>query len=132
MMTWDSPGSLEIDIVFGVLPALYLGVLSILGFLYAANLFFLPESKVWILELMALTGVGAISTYVMIYVTFARGKTTHKSIFIACLTMGIVVELVLIFAAKSFFEMSSPIPFKPALIAISIVAIKHIVMLTRA
>lgn len=132
MMTWDSPGSLEIDIVFGVLPALYLGVLSILGFLYAANLFFLPESKVWILELMALTGVGAISTYGMIYVTFARAKTTHKSIFIACLTMGIAVELVLIFAAKSFFEMSSPIPFKPALIAISIVAIKHIVMLTRA
>ena len=61
MMTWDSPGSLEIDIVFGVLPALYLGVLSILGFLYAANLFFLPESKVWILELMALTGVGKTS-----------------------------------------------------------------------
>jgi hypothetical protein len=129
MMTWNSPLSIGFDILFGALPALYLGVTSIVFCYLTIRNMAHPENQ-WLL--LAFTVCGIIAAYSMVHVSIARAKTKNRNFFIACLALGVVTAGFTEYVAKTQLTVNSIYPFQYVLIAISIVAIKHIAMLTRA
>jgi uncharacterized membrane protein SirB2 len=129
MIAWNSPVSVGFDILFGVLPALYLGVASIVFCYFTIQNIAHPENQ-WLL--LVFTVCGIIAAYSMIHVSVARARTKNKNFFITCLALGIVTAGFTEYIAKTQLTVNSIYPLQYVLIAISIVAIKHIVMLTRA
>ena len=128
-MTWNSPLSVGFDILFGVLPALYLGALSVVFCYLTIRNMAHPENQGLVL---AWTACGLIASYSMVHVSITRAKTKHKHFLIACLALGIITAAFTKYITQTQLTIPNIDPLQYVLIAISIVAIKHIAMLTRA
>jgi uncharacterized membrane protein len=125
MIAWNSPLSIGFDIVFGVLPALFLGVLSLLFCFSVLKNMAYSESQAFALTWSV---CGIVATYSMVHVSITRTKTKNKILFIACLALGIATAAFTTHEEAKFFSTNLfQLP-----VFISIVAIKHIIMLTRA
>jgi hypothetical protein len=141
-MTWNSPLSVGFDILFGVFfTGIPFTALCAIGVFYAfAEVLALftsgPKDPLGVLLDLSVSLAGLLGTLSVIYVTFARGNTPAKPVFIAALVLGILAS----FAAPIFFaanaEKFGTDLFSKLVIALElpivIVAIKHIFMLTRA
>jgi hypothetical protein len=142
MIAWNSPLSVGFDILFGVFfTGIPFAALSAFGLYYAlaavpALFTDGPKDPQGILIYSTAGLVGLIGSLSVIYVTFARGSTPAKPIFIAGLGLGILASLIapIFFAlnAEKFGTNLFSKLFIAAEIPIVIVAIKHIFMLTRA
>jgi hypothetical protein len=160
MLTWNSPLSIGFDVVLGVLPALMLSVFGALGVFGAILDFFGPsdaavrshltaqgydsgEIKMSIAEIYrtspeeGLIGfLGLITCLAMIVVTLKRSRVQPKWLYTVGLFLGVCIVAYTIFetfilnvtASKPANVLSN---FYLVLVPIMIVAIKHIVMLTR-
>jgi hypothetical protein len=137
MMTWHSPISIGFDILFGVLPALYLVFVCVLLLLDPE----LPRA-IGPAPSMLVSGysvLGLIASMGLIYVSVARGKTQHKPILKVVLVAGVALAFLVplslwisnfINRIDSVYQL---IGFVSAVeTPVVIVAIKHIFMLTRA
>jgi hypothetical protein len=141
MMTWNSPLSVGFDILFGVFfTGIPLAALSAFGLYYAlASVPALftngPKDPLGILAFSSIGLVGLIGSVSVIYVTFARGNTPAKPVFIAGLGIGILASLIApVFFALNAEKFGTNLFSKlviAAEIPIVIVAIKHVFMLTR-
>jgi hypothetical protein len=129
MMAWNSRLSIGFDILFGILPALYLGVTSIVFSYLTIQNTALTENQ-WLF--LAFTVCGIAAAYSMVHVSATRAKTKNRNVFIACLALGILTAGFTEYVAKTQLTINSIYPLQYVLVAISIVAIKHIFMLTRA
>jgi hypothetical protein len=138
MLTWKSPISIGFDIVFGVLPAIYLALVS------STLLFSLDSRQIFsdligTLTIFSIGLIGLVTTLSLIYVIFTRENTLNRTIFKATLGLGVFLAvfvpaflwiLNLINRSTSAY---SVIEFIIAVeIPIVIVAIKHIYLLSRA
>jgi hypothetical protein len=127
MIAWNSPLNTGFDIVFGVLPALY-GILSIVGFMISPNNLENLKNPFLTLSLM---GGGAVSAFGVIRVTFARESASPKQFYVVILVIGLFIALTSSVLLSESFTVLMPEAFRFCFISISIVAIKHIIMLTR-
>jgi hypothetical protein len=137
LMTWNSWLSFGFDLIFGVLPALYLAFVCLLLLLD-------PELRraIGTAPSMIVSGysvLGLIASIGLIYVSLARGKTQHKPILKVVLAAGMALAFLvplslwisnLINGIDSVYQL---IGFIAAVeTPVVIVAIKHIFMLARA
>jgi hypothetical protein len=137
MMTWKSPISIGFDILFGVLPALYLVFVCLLLLLD-------PELRRAIgpapsMIISSYSVLGLVTSIGLIYVSFARGGTQHKPILKVVLTAGVMLAFLIPFSLwiSNFINRIDNAYQLIGFIAavetpVVIVAIKHIFMLTRA
>jgi hypothetical protein len=137
MMTWKSPLSIGFDVVFGLLPGIYLAFVSLV-------VLFDPELGRAItsperLLFSSIGVVGLIALTALMYVSLARGNTRHKPVFKIILGAGIALALfvpTLLFGMNIINDLDSPTGLIGFIAAVEtpvvIVAIKHIIMLTRA
>jgi hypothetical protein len=133
MLTWNSPLSTGFDFIFGFLPALALGAMCLAGLYF---LFLLPPSEDRISLDFVFFGVGGfLACCSMVLVTFQRQKTQLKWLHIAMLAIGV---LLVGYYVKSSGIWASGVGYKNVFysfspfISIALIAIKHIIMLTRA
>jgi hypothetical protein len=143
MLTWNSPFSVGFDILFGLLPCILIVSASFLALLIYGPVLLLsvfspesltpPEANAMIaepsvkesLELFPMAICSLITGLMLIIVTIFRQKTTRKSLVILSLLLGLGFAF---FTTYSY----SDVGFKLFLTLPAIVAIKHIIMLTRA
>jgi hypothetical protein len=143
MMTWNSPLSIGLDFFLGFLPALPLLFVSLMGCIIAGQefpTFFLPANQQPRDSLGLNTFVtalgGAFACISLIVVTVWRTRTKAKWLFILGLSIGVFI------AARVFVQplivslvQRTEVGFSPFIllaVPISAIAVKHIVMLTRA
>jgi hypothetical protein len=148
MMTWNSTSSIAVDWIFGCAPAILLGVICVL-LLYKtlASPYAVWDSSVGYsshtptdsFPLLASTVLLCLST---VFVTIRRERTKPKWLHIGVLSLGVILVVVLLslsgiaFLQSASGQSTEGLQFSVAVllpyISISIVAIKHIIMLTRA
>jgi hypothetical protein len=156
MMTWNSPLSVGFDILFGFLPSILLLILCVLGIFYGSaelisslnppsvirpfdptvdqddeSFTLSPEESRRIL-ILSLGGIFASAS--MIFVTFRRQNAQPKPLLILSLCTGLSIVVFQFYSMWSTANSTFDSAFvHPAIyLGISIVAIKHIIMLTRA
>ena len=130
LWSWNSPLSIGFDVIFGLIPAVFFGICSGFGLFAAINL----GLKSWeFVGLVILGIIGLIACYSLIHVTVTRGNSKSKFLFRNFIAVGLVsVVVVMIFALTIGFANFDVFLVLLLLISISIVAIKHIIMLSRA
>jgi hypothetical protein len=148
MMTWNSTSSIAVDWIFGCAPAILLGAICVL-LLYStltspyavweSSAGYSSHTPTETFPLLASTGLLCLST---VFVTMRREKTKPKWLHIGVLSLGVILVVVLLGRSGIAFLQSASgqsmdgLRFSVAVllpyISISIVAIKHIIMLTRA
>jgi hypothetical protein len=142
MSTWNSPLSMSFDILFGVLPCILIVSASFFALLIYGPVLLLsvlspesltpPEANAMIaepsvkesLELFPMAICSLIAGLMLIIVTIVRQKSTRKSLVILSLLLSLGFAF---FTTYSYAEVG----FKLFLALPAIVAIKHIIMLTR-
>jgi hypothetical protein len=140
MLNWDSPLSIGFDFLFGLIPAMYWGLMSFFGIILSLvsipDLLFGRLSSSWGVKEYFESFFGFYACISMFYITIQRSRAVKKRIFILGLSTGIIVCFVSFFAPPTTIQYDLTnsaalflllITFLPA-----IVAIKHIIMLTRA
>jgi hypothetical protein len=137
LMTWNSWLSFGFDLIFGVLPALYLAFVCLLLLLD-------PELRRAIgpAPSMIVSGysvLGLIASIGFIYVSLARGKTQHKPILKVVLAAGVALAFLVpssLWISNFINRIDNVYQLIGFIFAVEtpvvIVAIKHIIMLTRA
>ncbi len=134
-MSWNSPSSVAIDFVFGVLPALFCGFWAAIG-CWITGLLFMRQNKAddvdfFIIFCISLSGLLACLS--LIYVTFARENTRSKVLHTIFLVLGIVTSILLLIFPSPVNLVQSLNSFFPYLaISLVLIAAKHIFMLSRA
>ena len=127
--SWNSPLSIGFDVIFGVIPAVGFGFISFILFIYSVKTPSPQNLQSFLLPLILGLG-GSVASAELIFITFNRRAKIDKRITIFFLLFGIFFALYIFYISlrylNSIFVVSS------ALISISIVAIKHILMLSRA
>ena len=138
LWTWNSPLSIGFDILFGVLPAVLLGFYGITyGFINPIGLLFMNsrfQDAPLYLGVACLGLGGFLACLSLIWVTFQRTKIKRISALFYGLWLGFVVAFFILIWSFSqpryyfrdifmFFALLSPVV---------VVAIKHIIMLSRA
>jgi hypothetical protein len=137
MMTWKSPISLGFDLLFGVLPALYLVFVCLLLLLDPDFRRAIGPAPSFIVSIFSVLGL--IASIGLIYVSLARGKTQHKPILRVVLAAGVALAFLVpssLWISNLINRIDSAYQLIGFIAAVEtpvvIVAIKHIVMLTRA
>jgi hypothetical protein len=137
-MTWNSPLSIGFDWFFGMLPAAYWAYLSFFGSFF--SIIFIPQlilnpnpGSLWGINEILKSFIGLYACVSMFYVTIKRSRVVKKWISIFGLLCGIILSF-FVLPISLASDWRNPIFFSYALITFSpaIVAIKHIIMLTRA
>jgi hypothetical protein len=130
LMTWNSWLSFGFDLIFGVLPALYLMILC--GALLSLIPYLDPITR-WVTSSAAVLGL--ITSFAVIYVSLARGNTRHKPVLKNLLMAGVTLALVVPVSLIGL-DATGRNDWIGLIVAVEtpvvIVAIKHIFMLTRA
>ena len=132
MMTWNSPLSIGLDVVFGVIPAIIFGFYS---FIFSAMAFLAltSTSQIYLTNFTTLAlGFLSLSSYLSIfYVTATRNKVRNK---IICLFLLVFCIFYSAWTGIRFVSLQESWRTLALLGSISVilVAIKHIIMLTRA
>jgi hypothetical protein len=119
MLTWNSPLSVGLDFMFGLFPAVYVGYISLLGALLSTGIKQYFQSF-----------LGFFACFSMFYVTLHRSQVGKKQILIfglLCFVFLAIFPNLNRFTWKEFDIFYTIVFVSPA-----IVAIKHIIMLTRA
>jgi hypothetical protein len=148
MIAWNSPSSIAIDWIFGCTPAILLGAICVLLFyktlaspiaVWDSSVGYISYTPTDSFPLLASTGLLCLST---VFVTMRREKTKPKWLHIGLLSLGVILVVVLLgrfgiaFLQSTSGQSTEGLRFSVAVllpyISISIVAIKHIFMLTRA
>ena len=140
---WNSRVSIIFDWVFGVLPALAFGLLSLYGIAVTAYLFVMaqvdqgrnPSDFNFLIAIFFLSLGGLLGCFSLILVTIKRSRITRKSFYIAGLLCGIaaaVFTLYSVMTAQPFIDQPSYYYLAAAVVSITLVAVKHIIMLARA
>ena len=141
--TWNSRASIIFDWVFGVLPALAFGLLSLYGIAITVYLFVMaqvnqgrnPSDFNFVIGIFLLSLGGLLGCSSLILVTSKRSSITRKPFQITGLLFGIAAAtfaLYWVMTVQPFVDDPNYYYFATALVSISIVAVKHIVMLVRA
>jgi hypothetical protein len=144
MLTWNSPFSVGFDILFGVIPCIFIVFSCFTVILFTGNVLlrsaFFPESLTPLdantmftleptlkesLEQFPLAILSSIACFSLIVVSISRQRTSQKLWTILSLLLGCGTAAFLIYSL-------STIEFRLFLTLPAIVAIKHIIMLTRA
>ena len=129
LWSWNSPLSIGFDVIFGVIPAIVFGYLSLFPLTY-----YLLNFQGFSLTL---SGLGELlfgffwnfanffACFFLIYITFNRTTKVAKPIVIPLLLIG--------FCTSIYFTFNLGFSFVSiAAISIAMVAVKHITMLSRA
>jgi hypothetical protein len=142
MLAWDSPLSFWMDITLGVLPVAFFSVYSLIAVILGIGLLFnnysateLPN-RLWNVLIIVMGSLGLVSSLSLVYSSFARGHIKQKRIVIIGLIALICFSSVVMLGLLSNIIETHPLGSTPFLIisvaAIVLIAIKHIIMLTRA
>jgi hypothetical protein len=138
MLTWKSPISIGFDIVFGILPAAYLALVSSM-LLFNSELRHVFSDLSGTLTISGIGLIGLTTTLSLIYVTFARENTVNRVIFKTILGLGVFLA-VFVPAFLWILNLTNQTTFAYSLVGfiiaveipIVIVAIKYIYLLSRA
>ncbi len=131
MLQWNTTISRGIDVLFGVLPALYFAFWAVLGcyiMVTAPNI----EQNLNALVIFALCLGGLTACISLIYVSITREITRSKTLHMVLLALGVLVAIIL-------FVFPSPLSFIGGLntvfpflaLSLVLVATKHIYLLAR-
>jgi hypothetical protein len=142
MLTWDSPLSFWMDITLGVLPVAFFSVYSLLAVILSIIQIFNFGSeteltnRLWVVLIIVTGSLGLVSSLSLVYSSFARGHTKQKRMVIIGLIALICFSSVVMLGSLSNIIETRPPGSTPFLIisvaTIVLIAIKHIIMLTRA
>jgi hypothetical protein len=162
MLTWNSPLSMGFDHFFDFLPSIFLLMLCTVGIYFGSTELISsftsrsenPLSKsipidptidkednerfsmspTTSLQVLLLSLGGMFGSIAMIAVTLGRQQAEPKSLLILGLCMGLTSVVFLFYTnwSPSIFQFNSVSIFPAMYFSIFIVAIKHIIMLTRA
>lgn len=133
-MNWHSPASFWMDIVFGVVPAALLAFMS-LYVLVIAVVFIRNDPapiNAEILGLFVLAVPGFFSSLGLLYSSFARARTKFKPLVISSLAVGVGCAAYLLYFL--YFALgfdTGLIVFVVPALSVTVIAIKHIVLLAR-
>ena len=141
MLTWDSGSSFWIDMIFGVLPAIFSIIYSLVFVFLSAALGFknntgteLPN-YLWYAFSFVMGSLGLISSLSLLYSSFARSRTKQKkwviSGLIALIGLSSIVIVGSLFSAIEIRPTGSAPLLIISVTAMALTAIKHIVLLTR-
>ena len=142
-LTWNSRASIIFDWVFGVLPALAFGLLSLYGITITVYLFAMsqvnqgrnPSDFNFLIGIFLLSLSGLLGCFSLILVTSKRSSIRRKPFHIAGLLFGIAAAAIALYWVMTMQPFASDPSYyfiAAALVSITLVAIKHIVMLARA
>ena len=129
LWSWNSSLSIGFDVIFGVIPVVVFGFISFILFIDSVKTPSLQNLQSFLLPLILGLG-GSIASADLIFITFNRKAKIDKRITIFFLLFGILFVLYILYISLRYLN-ALPILFI-ALISILIVAIKHILMLSRA
>ena len=140
---WNTRVSIIVDWVFGVLPALAFGLLSLYGIAVTVYLFVMsqvnqgrnPSDFNFVIAIFILSLSGLLGCFSLILVTIKRSSITRRPFHIAGLLFGIAAAAIILYwvmTAQPFASDPSYYFLTAAVVSIALVAIKHIVMLARA
>ena len=131
MLTWDSQASIAFDVIFGIVPATIF-FLFCCGALMISSSFYRSDPQNAALRIYILTVPGITTSLSLLYTSTFRHYIKFKMLMVFSLTLGLLCA-----AYMTYFLGSQPqfqddvLSFLLPVIPISIVAIKHIIMLTR-
>ncbi len=133
-MNWNSPSSRVIDVLFGVLPALYFAFWAVLG-CYSTITFFgskFNNDGLGIILLFVISLCGLLACISLIYVSVARENTRSKMLITGLLALGIAASIILfIFPSPVGYIDNLKIVFPFFAISLVLVAAKQIYLLSR-
>jgi drug/metabolite transporter (DMT)-like permease len=142
VLAWDSPLSFWMDITLGVLPVAFFSVYSLIAVILGMAMIFNTDpatelqNRLWIVLITVTSSLGLVSSLSLVYSSFARGHIKQKRMVIIGLIALICFSSVLMLGSLSNIIETHPPGSTPFLIisvaAIVLIAIKHIIMLTRA
>ena len=127
-MNWDSTASVAFDFLFGIIPAVFLGFFSVILLFSTLATTNIVENDFLDQSLRYICLAGIFACWSMVAVSIQRSRIKRKWLHVFGLGIGVILSVLFslptaLLATPSFVSLIG--------IPITIVAIKHIVMLTR-